>query len=265
MSLVADVFIDMNTGDLDTTVLSPTILANGTIGTYATPWVCAPTTPTGFTIDAHAAARTLYDEVVVGATHYPTSHTSRPMRLLHTATNGTTVQISFAAGKTKVTVAGFLTLGPSVAGFTVFDYISVFSALGDFAVLQLENGGSAPNYTVNIESNPSGVTTHSATAVVVSGATYWVSLHLDFTAGTCTLKMYDSSKALVVNLSSTMQAGSELGWIKFGNNEVGTDAGTASYFENILVDYTSAVDPLGPGGGDLGVSIGEPTVGSSVF
>lgn len=269
MSLIADVFIDMNTGDANGTVLDPTILANGTIGTFAPPWIRAPVPPTGFTIDAHAASRTLLDEVVVGSTHYPTSHTSRPMRLLHTATPNTTVQIWFASTNRLCTVAGYITFGPANvgAGATLFDYVGIFSEVGDYAMLQLANGngGVGTGYDVTIESNPLGVTTHSAYAQITPGATYWFSLHADFSAGTCSLKMYDSTTALVVNLTGTTGNGGNFINVTIGNNEAGTDSATVSYFENLLVDYTTALDPLGPGSPTLSAFLGEPVVGSSVF
>src|SRR5207245_11501299 len=36
-------------------------------------------------------------------------------------------------------------------------------------------------------------------------------------------------------------------WINIGNNEIGQSPGTTSYFENMVIDYTSAKFPLGPG------------------
>lgn len=264
MALYADVFIDMNTADGNGTTLTPTILANGTIGTYTSPWICVPATPTGLTIAATSSNRKRYDEVVVGSTRYPTNHVSRPIALLHTAANFTYGEIDFVSQPFAImTIAGFVTFGPSNAGVSgnLYDVWRIDDALGDFAVMQLVNGNGpvGTGYNINIETNPLGATTHSAYTQITPGATYWCSLHVDYIAGTAHLMMWDLNQVKVVDVTAVVQKqtgiNANVNGIRIGNGEVGTDAGTTTFFENMIIDYTFARDPLGPIGPQVAQSI----------
>jgi len=43
-----------------------------------------------------------------------------------------------------------------------------------------------------------------------------------------------------------MTTGEDVNKISLGNGEIGTASGATSYFENMVIDYTQGVFPLGP-------------------
>jgi hypothetical protein len=248
-AMIADVFVDMNVADPAGSTLSVPIMTNGTQGSYSRPWEETPEPPIGFTLGPH-----LHDRgapVQVGSTVYATNHPSKSMALDH-AYNYRTEHITIPTGHHAVSIAGFVTFGPQNAGSAseLFDYWEIQARVsGDFAILQLDNGRGGHGYAVAIETNPNGVTTHSPYISIAPGATYWCVLNSDFTSGVARLALYDSASWSVVgSVTSVQSAGNQnVGWINIGNNESGQAPGMTSYFENILIDYTSARFPLGPG------------------
>jgi FlaG/FlaF family flagellin (archaellin) len=65
--------------------------------------------------------------------------------------------------------------------------------------------------------------------------------------GTSSLEVFDTSLNVIGNVSKSF-AGTNPGQvsdIRIGNNQVGADGG-ALKFENIIIDYTTAVFPLLP-------------------
>jgi hypothetical protein len=258
-AITADVFIDMNVADAVGTTLSRTIMANGTIGAYSGSWTGSPEPPTGFSVGPHLHDRNA--PVQIGSATYPPSYASKSMALDH-AYSSRTETVSMPAGRRAVTIAGFITFGPANAGTSskLFDYwVIQGGATGDFAALQLNNGRGGAGYGVTIETNPGGVTTRSPYITITPGATYWCVLKGDFTTGIARLAVYEIANwSLVGSVTSSQSAGGEnVGWIKIGNSEYGTAPGTTSYFENIVIDYTAAAFPLGPGSsGNTSVTLG---------
>jgi len=241
----------MHTGTVGNT-LTAAALGNGTRGNANLDgWGVAPDPPTGFTIGAHADNRALGGVVVVDAVEYGPSNASQSLAFDHTQ-NFTVVLTSLTAGKRRVTMAGWITFGPpqvAPGSAVLFDYLIVHgAATGQYVCLQLLNGAAPGNtYGLNLETNPGGVTTHSAYITLVPGDTYWVTFQADFTGGTARLEVYSTAFVQGGATASVAQTtGEDIQIIRIGNNEAGTAAAT-SYFENWLVDYTNAVFPLGPG------------------
>ena len=250
--LIADVFIDMNVANAIGTTLSVPMMTNGTVAVSAPTWEENPEPPTGFTLGAHLHDRN--GSVQIGSTIHPANHPSKSMALDH-AYNFRIERIIVPIGHPAATIAGFITFGPPNAGSSsnLFDYWEIQGRRsGDFAVLQLDNGPAGANgagYGLSIETDPDGITTHSPYIPISPGVTYWCVLKSDFTSGIARLAVYEIVNwTLVGSVTASQAAGNEnIGWINIGNNEVGLAPGTTSYFENLVIDYTSAAFPLGPG------------------
>src|SRR6185503_9280394 len=75
----------------------------------------------------------------------------------------------------------------------------------------------------------------------------WCVLKANFATGSANLNVYRVSDwTLVGSVVTSMTSGEDVLEIRMGNNEIGTAAGTTSYFENLVVDFTHAAFPLGP-------------------
>jgi hypothetical protein len=252
----ADMLIDLNTADPVGTTVTPTIMANGTIGTYSGSWYASTTPLPGFTVGAHRISRAA--PVTVGGVVYALDHTSRSIAIDH-ASGLRTISAGIPSGHRVATMAGFITFGPpkvTTSSATLFDYWVIFTPSGDYAVLQLNNGDHG-NYAINIETSRGG-TQHTADLVITPGATYWCVLKADFNTGTAILSAYETAGWTMVGsvTSTTLSIGQDVGSIRIGNNEVGTAPGTTSYFENIIFNYTNGTTSLAPQGSGAVVSVG---------
>src|SRR5262249_53920685 len=202
--------------------------------------------PNAFTVGAHRIDRA--GAVTVDGVVYPTSHPSKSLALNH-ASSFSVVDVLIPSGHRAVTVAGYITFGaPQVdSSSELFDYVVIWGEVtGGYAALQLNNGGGGV-YALNIEASKSG-THHSPNIVITPGATYWCVLKADYVGGTAYLNVYDTQQTLVGAVTTTMTTGEDVNEISIGNGEFGTASGATSYFENMVIDYTQAVFPLGPGG-----------------
>lgn len=249
--LTVDLFLDMNTADGNGTTLTPTILANGMQGVSigGAGWSISPTPVTGLTIDAHQQA--LPDTVNVrGVGAFSPSHASRTIQVDNTKSFivGT---LSFSGiSKTAISIGGWIKFGPaninpSSALYDLWQFQG--ATTGRNVTFQLKSGGSGvgTGYGVNLETNPGGVTQHSAYIQVTPGSTYWATVLADYGGGTAKLNVYDTAGALIGAVTTTQQTGENVGVFTLGQNEAGTGGGT-SWYENLILDFTTATFPLGP-------------------
>ncbi|PYR31829.1 MAG: hypothetical protein DMF90_24850 [Acidobacteria bacterium] len=234
----------MNVQDPVGTVVTSDVMSNGTIGVHDG-WTVDPN---AFTVGAHQIDRA--GAVTVDGVVYPTSHPSKSLALDH-ASNFSLVHVFIPPGHRAVTVAGYITFGVPQVDSSVsqlFDYVGILGEVtGGFAVLQLNNGADGV-YALNLEASEGG-THHSANIVITPGATYWCVLKADFVGGTAYLNVYDATqRTLVGAVTTAMTTGEDAIMISMGNGEIGTASGATSYFENMVIDYTQGVFPLGPTG-----------------
>lgn len=242
--IIADFYVNMNVADAVGTVVTTGIMANGTVGTNDG-WTASTTPMTGVTVAA--SQRNASDTISIGGVTYAIGSTSKSVAFDH-AQASRTMQVFVAAGHRAMSVGGFLTFGPPNAGgaSTLFDYWVISGDSGGYVALQLNNGRGGAGYSLNIESDPGGVTTHSAYLDITPGAAYWCTLLANFTTGVPKLSVFDASTGAQVGatITSTQKTGQDVLFLKLGNNEIGTAAGSTSYFQHTVADYTSAVFPL---------------------
>lgn len=224
---------------------TPATTANmnsGTVGVTGTWGAFTPATPTGFNL-VSGSQRLLSNAYVNGAT-YAAGNTNNN-RIGVTNSSGTVyAQLTPPQRSQIVTVSGWFTAGAPSNGNQLYDLVGFGGATtGGFSIFQLRN--LIANYSVNIESDPGGVTTHSTDIVITQGSTYWFSFRCNWVAGTCDLYIYTTAGVLVGNVSSTQRSGEFISNLRIGNAEVGNGTGT-NYFENVLINWFTAPQPMGP-------------------
>jgi uncharacterized repeat protein (TIGR01451 family) len=254
----ADVLIDMLGAGAQGTQLTPTVLNAGTVGTTRG-WSVSPSPLAAMTVGPHREST--FVGVSIGGTNYPTTHLSQSMAFDHSQ-NYSYAQLLVPTGHTACTVAGWITFGPpAVSGGSVFDYVRIENLSGHFVVLQLANAAGA-GYLVRAHTDGNG-TLLSPGIHINPGGTYWFSLRADYVSGIGSLVIFDQTGQQIGSTQTIQQTtGGDCRDVLFGNVEVGTAAGFTSYFENLIVDYTAAAFPLGPGAG--GADLNPPSSPASL-
>lgn len=203
--------------------------------------------------------------VTVGATTFPTSTVTKVIQANDASGQGGVI-CDFTTTDVFQTAFAFLTPGPPIqdnGGASLFDQLLTKSGSGaGYEVIQLQTGEPSaggttaqPNYncSYNIETNPSGSTTHSRywPLVCASSITYMANLENNGTAGTTKADFYRLSDCAHLGSipattgNSTTGIASEL---RIGNNENGTSTGTVSSFEDAMLVHgaSSSTYPLLP-------------------
>lgn len=256
-SLFADTAVDMNVVDANGTTLTAPILTSGTQGVTPCTWSLSIAPPiTGMTVESSSLDRPASYVLRNNGTTFTPSATHRRIKFDHSVASRT-VLCTFVAGRVKkVSLGQYITFGPHDVGGagTLFDYIVISSALGHTSTLQLNNGNGAAGsgYAINIETDESG-TTHSSYSTITPFTTYWVTFVADYSIGgtnATTVSLYDiTTKILVASITANLNVADDtVQFIRWGNNEIGTDGVLASYFEDIIIDSTKGAFPLGPTG-----------------
>jgi hypothetical protein len=128
---------------------------------------------------------------------------------------------------------------------------------GNYAMMQLnaQTGSTACDSTWNgagpIPSGTIGIrvegkpTIHSPCIPLTPGQSYFASMWWDLNTGVVDLYVYTPAGTLVGNTTVTMgDTGGTFSNITVGNNEIGYNDGTITYFQNLMLNWTSAPDPL---------------------
>jgi hypothetical protein len=154
----------------------------------------------------------------------------------------------------KITVACYYATGVTIP-WVQFDSINLIEATeGTWGVLQVETEKPGGPFLRCHSASAGSKTTYSPTHVKVApGKWYWVNLHFDGDAGTVSGAVFDPA-ARFAQVGTTMTAQSTLGAKVYGSVRFGQtsahgnhpDAATQSYFDHILVDFSTAVFPLLP-------------------
>jgi hypothetical protein len=238
----------MATADANGTTITSTILNNGNIGPDES-WTITPATPTGLTIDDGIGPAPLESITVTGGGTFATNATFRSIAIDHTH-NFIFIDRSLSSRSIRLlSVAGWITVGVPDEGVSseLYDYWGIYGEItGEYVVMQLDSGRGGVGYGINIETNPGGVTTHSAYITLTPGSTYWCALQADFTGGTARLNIYSTSGNLVGSVTLSQTTGENIEKLRIGQIEAGTAIGT-SYMKCVMLDYTNHVFPLGPG------------------
>lgn len=253
---ILDNLIDMNTADPDHTVIDSSHTAILDAGTQGTPQGTWSVVGAGvFTVEkSNGPTRDRRCQCFlrdIGTNYLPSS----PHRVLRYDNTGTLTYcvITTTGGKFfAMTVDGYITLGMADAGSSgkPFDLFSIFNVNGNFTVFQVWNGASPVNnaFSVNLHTNPAGVSTVTGDFVVAQGSTHRVSLQMDSANATAELYLYDLNGVLETHITAATNTGfGAISTVRIGNNEIGTSPGTNTDFEGIGIDWVKALSPLGVG------------------
>jgi hypothetical protein len=112
-----------------------------------------------------------------------------------------------------------------------------------YAICQIYDAPGGPY--LEIEARPGNVTSHSFPIQIKANTTYWVTLKYDGAAGVASLAVFNPTNWTRLGYTTLPQLTNTFDWISFGREDHHYNGpATHSYFDNILIDYTTAVFPL---------------------
>lgn len=252
--LYADILLDMNVASPVGTTLTTTILTAGMQGgaAGAPVWGATPNPPTAFSIASRV--QPMLDSVTIaGVGVFAPTHAGNAI-LYNNLLNFRTIQLFLTSfNKRVVSMGGWWNFGmPPVVGTGLYD-VAVFSTVTGTTVTMQAVDGQGAGYYLNLETAPSGVTTHSSSIQITPNTTYWVTVGVDYTAGTAIMSVYLADGTLVGTTTARHDGGGNVQSILFGQNEGGTGGG-GIWFKDILVNWTNGTFPLGPKAADVSFS-----------
>jgi len=224
------------------TVLTPTILNNGSTGSGLAAW--GPMTGSNMTVGSHNPACYLGTSITVagGAVHTPATP-SQAFAMDMTNSADTWALMNLNNTSNKVSVGGCFQLPTS--GTNVMDILSIFDNAGHAVWMQFANGATC----VRMESVLGGTNT-SPCITVTAGSTYYITVLVDEVAGSTSVAVFlphpPYSQVGSTSSINTYTTTGGIGSIRIGNAEVGTSPSTMK-IENFVVDNKNAAFPLNVG------------------
>ena len=270
-TLPVDMLVDMNTSTPGT-ALTSSILTSGTIvGTSCIPGKsCTWGTPQGngaFTVGANQGLCSNLGAVAVNGGSTYASQTLNYNNVAHNdADHNTNEELTFSgtpATATNVSASVCITLGPPVQrNGTDWDMLLLWNNLGNFVALQFNpecGNTTAAIYGVRLEAE--NYPYHSTCIPLTAQGTYFFSVNYNMSAGTGTLYAYTAEGVPIPCLAGSGTAGesacnadgsAQVAAVKagtfyqvwMGNNELGTNSGTTTYFQNLMLNWTQGPNPL---------------------
>jgi len=125
-----------------------------------------------------------------------------------------------------------------------WDAFIFFNGAGNYAVIQLNSiCDSSVGYGVRIEVKP---TAHSPCIALTPQKSYYLSLYWNMNTGVANLYAWTPSGTLVgsVTVTAGNKGGGGLYQVWVGNNENASNSGTFTYFQNTMINWTTAPNPL---------------------
>jgi hypothetical protein len=199
-------------------------------------------------------SRSLPGPVIAGGVTYPGTGGTRTW-MLNDNEDLNYVAVDFGSYHSQITVACYLTVGPTCLFWNQFDTILLHGNEG-YAVLQMRGEDAGGPYFRAHSCTAGWVTTFSPDQItVVAGKTYWINLHFDGIEGKTYVAAFDPDTWTQVENTVVAEAvpdSTMSGRVEFGRcDSHGDNPGcpTQTYFNHILIDYTNAAFPLVPSGG----------------
>lgn len=243
--LTVDYYMTMTNGSIGS-AMTVAILTNGTTPKVQGLWSSSGSG--GMGLGGHT--NNLLHPVLCNGTTFPVDFANQSLRITNTSTFRY-AQFETTITSRKVTASGYIYLAPtnnSTTGGGLYDLVSIKGLnTGGFAIMQLNANGSGSSYYLNIESDPGGITTHSTHITVTPATWYWYSFKSDFTIGSNSLAIFDTSGNQVGStVVSTNRSGEDIYPLRFGNAENGSSSGVNCFEHTMIAVGANAVQPLGP-------------------
>jgi hypothetical protein len=255
-----DLLVSMNTS-APGTALSTSIANAGTVSSQCSVGsTCNWTGVTDFNVGAYQGTISNLGPIQMtgtGGALYPAQSLNFNNMAHNDAGNNTNgyLTMSGAPGSaTSVSATVEITLGPPYQGSngSDWDIFGIWATSGQYYEAQLNDEcNAAGQYGIRIENGHP--TTHSATCIaLLPQQSYYISLWADFNTGTSELWVFTANGSLVgTTTASTTDTGSTFYYLQVGNNESGNcspsngcSPQTFTYFQNIMLNWTSAPNPL---------------------
>jgi hypothetical protein len=249
-TLPVDLVVSMNTSSPGTALTSSimtagTVTDNCTLGVNCT-WGASPA---AFTVGANQPSCSNLGAVSLnngGPTYAAGSLNYNSVG--HNDADPNTNEILGFRGSTaqNISAAACITLGPPAQySGNDWDVLLIWDNDGHYADLQVNSYCPARGeYGVRLESDVNGVTTHSTCIPITPQTTYFFSLNDNMVSGIGSLYVYTTQGTLVGSTTVGVVTGYHLGSVSLGNNENGKNAGTTTYFQNLMLNWTQGTNPL---------------------
>ncbi len=191
-----------------------------------------------------------------GGTLYPAQSLNHNNYAHLDSANDVIGNFAFSGVSSKnITVTTCLTLGfPGQSNGNDWDMIMIQDVSGLYADMQFNN--ECPSFGVRIENHP---VQHSACINLTPQQTYYFSMNWDLTNGIATLFVFSEQGTFIGNAYVTDTGGS-LNNIRLFSNENGTNSGTYSYYQNIMMRWAAKAPS-----GTLAATNGSTTITGSGF
>lgn len=177
--------------------------------------------------------------LVIQGTAISTVTANKGFNITHTALQAPNYWTKTINRHRRIRVTGFFHLGPTNGGNTsLFDMVSI-KGTNMLSVLQLNCSNADPNdYNPNCETIVSGGTNHSANFLATSQGSYSFCFWLNTQTTLCALKIWDSSNALVLDVTPLLDPTHEdITVLRFGNAEVGTESTRVTVFQHLAWNF----------------------------
>lgn len=252
-TLPVDLLISMNNSSPGTQLTAAIANAGTVSSTCAVGTSCTWQTPQGggiFTVGANQAACPSLGPVQMenGGPAY-SAQSMNDNSIAHNDLGDHTdlyMDFSGAIAPHNITVLTCITLGPPPQdNGDDWDMVGFFDNSGNYVVLQFNSACPGNGeYGVRLESNPGAV--HSACISITPQQTYFFSMNFDTDTAVSTLYVYTPAGTVVGNTTVTggFATGGHVVDFFIGNNEIGSNSGTTTYFQNFMLDWTNHANPL---------------------
>ena len=254
-TLPVDLLVSMNTSSPGTT-LTTSIANAGTVSSQCTVGsTCNWTGVTDFNVGAYQGTMSNLGPIQMtgGGALYPAQSLNYNNIAHNDADNNTNAYLTMSgapANATSVSATVEITLGPPYqsSNGNDWDIFGIWLASGEYYEAQLNSEcNGASQYGIRIENGHP--TTHSSTCIsILPQQSYYLSLWADFTTGSSELWVYSPDGSLFgTTTATTTETGSTFAYLQVGNNENGSYTSTPqtyTYFQNIMLNWTTAPNPL---------------------
>jgi hypothetical protein len=244
-TLSVDALVSMNSSSPGTT-LSTSLANAGTVSSQCTVGsTCNFTQSTDFTVGANQSACSNLGAVQMsgGGALYSAQSLNYNNMAHNDAGNNTNAHLNLTGTPGKSTLISALacvTLGPPPQNNgDDWDIFGIWDLNGDYWEAQLNSAcpGSG-QYGIRMEVKP---TAHSACIAIAPQGTYYVAIAANTSTGYGAMWIFTPGGTLVGTASITAgDFGASVAYIQIGNNEGGSNAGTTTYFQNLMVNWTTA-------------------------
>jgi hypothetical protein len=194
-----------------------------------------------------ASQGALGGSVTVGGTTYPATTATQSLSFNHQYDlENFTYNLPSGANSYVLNMNGYITFAPPATGSGTdnsYDYIDAQDAAGlDGLVLQLHSGTfNSCAYCVFLETDPNSVTTYSASGIgIVPGTRYAFSIQANESTGVASLALYNATTFAQIGstITAPSSTGNYIANILVGNNQTGAAAGSTSFFEDLMLDWS---------------------------